>query len=172
MVKNTGGGNKHKSMARKNANVDNAKIYLPQEEGECFAKVTKMLGNGMCMVSLMDGDQIINDVICHIRGKFRARNKRNNTVSPDSFLIVGLRSWSSDNNKCDLIHVFDNSILSSLISLSHSFHSFHNSFNLSSLSQDNLLFSHSDYHNQDLHHDLHHHDHDHDLDLDLDLDAI
>lgn len=170
MVKNTSGGNKHKSMARKDANGGGGggKIYLPQEEGECFAKVTKMLGNGMCMVSLMDGDQIINDVICHIRGKFRARNKRQNTVSPDSFLIVGLRSWSSDTNKCDLIHVFDNSLISSLLLQSHSFHSFHNSFN-PSLSQDNLLFSHSQHH--DLHHD-HDLDLDHDLDHDLDLDLL
>lgn len=170
MVKNTSGGNKHKSMARKDANGGGGgKIYLPQEEGECFAKVTKMLGNGMCMVSLMDGDQIINDVICHIRGKFRARNKRQNTVSPDSFLIVGLRSWSSDTNKCDLIHVFDNSLISSLLLQSHSFHSFHNSFN-PSLSQDNLLFSHSQHDHDTQHHhlDLDHHL-DHHLDLDLDL---
>ena len=77
MVKNTQGGSKHKSQARKNANpsVSN-NIRYPQEDGECFAKVVKMLGNGMCSVNLVYKDQLYPDVICHIRGKFRSKNKK------------------------------------------------------------------------------------------------
>ena len=81
MVRNTQGGSKHKSQARKNANpsVSN-NIRYPQEDGECFAKVVKMLGNGMCSVNLVYKDQLYPDVICHIRGKFRSKNKKNNFI--------------------------------------------------------------------------------------------
>ena len=169
MVKNTGGGNKHKSMARKNANVVRSnQLILPQEEGECFAKVTKLLGNGMCHVSLLHDNQIVENVICHIRGKFRSRNKRHNTVSTDSFLIVGLRTWSSQNNHCDLIHIFDNSHIN-LLSNYSSFHLLH-SYYLQQLQQplDDIFHNTSpqpphDHNHQDLH--LH-------LDLHLDLDFI
>ena len=167
MVKNTGGGNKHKSMARKNANaVQSNQLILPQEEGECFAKVTKLLGNGMCHVSLLHDNQIVENVICHIRGKFRSRNKRHNTVSTDSFLIVGLRTWSSQNNHCDLIHIFDNSHIN-LLSNNSSFHLLH-SYYLQQLQQplDDI------FHHNTSHTHLHLHQHLHQLDLDLDLDFI
>ena len=68
MVKNTGGGNKHKSMARKNANaVQSNQLILPKEEGECFAKVTKLLGNGMCHVSLLHDNQIVESCQSYFR---------------------------------------------------------------------------------------------------------
>ena len=170
MVKNTGGGNKHKSMARKNANVVRSnQLILPQEEGECFAKVTKLLGNGMCHVSLLHDNQIVENVICHIRGKFRSRNKRHNTVSTDSFLIVGLRTWSSQNNHCDLIHIFDNSHIN-LLSNYSSFHLLH-SYYLQQLQQplDDIFHNTSPQPPQPPHdhQDLHLH-----LDLHLDLDFI
>lgn len=180
MVKNTAGGSKHKSMARKNANSGGStKIHMPEEDGECFAKVTKMLGNGMCEVTLQNGDEFIENVVCFIRGKFRSKNKRHNLVSNDSFLIVGLRTWSSNSKQCDLIHVFDNSILNSL--LNHiPFKTFHNHFH-SNLHSNDFIFSNTTHTTPQLlqhqHHDLDHHqhhdhDHDHDLDHDLDLDAI
>ena len=172
MGKNTGGGNKHKSMARKNANVvQSNQLILPQEEGECFAKVTKLLGNGMCHVTLLHDNQIIENVICHIRGKFRSTNKRHNTVSTDSFLIVGLRTWSSNNHHCDLIHIFDNSHIN-LLSNYSSFHLLH-SYYLQQLQQPlNDIFHNTSLHNTSLHNTSHHNEHHNDLDLDLDLDFI
>ena len=173
MVKNTTGGSKHKSMARKNVNSGgSSKIHLPEEDGECFAKVTRMLGNGMCEVTLQNGDEFIEGVVCFIRGKFRSKNKRNNLVSKDSFLIVGLRTFTSNSKQSDLIHVYDNSIINSL--LNHiSFQTFHNHFhNLSSNDSSNdFIFSNHNLEPQlplqqlDLDLDL-------DLHLDLDLDAI
>ena len=79
MVKNTTGGSKHKGMARKlvNAPVSN-KIRFSEDEDECYAKVVKMLGNGMCHVNLLHKDVMHNNVVCHIRGKFRSRNKKAN----------------------------------------------------------------------------------------------
>ena len=115
MVKNTQGGSKHKSQARKNANpsVSN-NIRYPQEDGECFAKVVKMLGNGMCSVNLVYKDQLYPDVICHIRGKFRSKNKKNNFVSLGSTLLVGLRTWSNNLNVCDLLDIYNDIHLSNI----------------------------------------------------------
>ena len=115
MVKNTHGGSKHKSQARKNANpsVSN-NIRYPQEDGECFAKVIKMLGNGMCSVNLVYKDQLYSDVVCHIRGKFRSKNKKNNFVSIGSTLLVGLRTWSNNFNVCDLLDIYYDSHLSNI----------------------------------------------------------
>ena len=50
MVKNTHGGSKHKSQARKNSVVSNNLVVQPNGPDECFAHVTKMFGNGMCQV--------------------------------------------------------------------------------------------------------------------------
>jgi len=105
MVKNTAGGSKHKGMARKlqNAPVSNA-IPKLNDEDECYARVTKMCGNGMCYVDFYHKDISHTQQICHIRGKFRSRNKRQNFVQVNSILIVGVRSWTGKFDT-DLLHV-------------------------------------------------------------------
>jgi hypothetical protein len=106
MVKNTQGGSKHKGLARKSVNAaPSAHVRVPEEEGECFAHVTAMSGNGMCKVDVSYNDAIITDVTCFIRGKFKSKSKRQNIVSKGSFIIIGLRLWSSDLTKCDLLEV-------------------------------------------------------------------
>jgi translation initiation factor IF-1 len=115
MVKNTTGGSKHKGMARKlvNAPVSN-KIRFSEDEDECYAKVVKMLGNGMCHVNLLHKDVMHNNVVCHIRGKFRSRNKKANFVATGGTILVGLRSWTSKIDACDLLCVYNDNQLSSL----------------------------------------------------------
>ncbi len=115
MVKNTTGGSKHKSMARKlvNAPVSN-KIRFSEDDDECYAKVVKMLGNGMVHVNLVYQNEIHNNVVCHIRGKFRSRNKKNNLVTIGGTLLVGIRSWSSKLDACDLLCVYNDNQINSL----------------------------------------------------------
>ena len=115
MVKNTTGGSKHKGMARKlvNAPISN-KIRFSEDDDECYARVVKMLGNGMCHVNLLHKDIICENVVCHIRGKFRSRNKKNNLVSVGSVLLVGIRSWTSKINDCDLLYIYNDNQVSSL----------------------------------------------------------
>ena len=115
MVKNTTGGSKHKGMARKlvNAPVSN-KIRFSEDEDECYAKVVKMLGNGMCHVNLLHKEVMHNNVVCHIRGKFRSRNKKANFVATGGTILVGLRSWTSKIDACDLLCVYNDNQLSSL----------------------------------------------------------
>ena len=73
MVKNTQGGSKHKSQARKNSVVTNNVVVQPNGPDECFAHVTKMFGNGMCQVETHCDKKL--SLVCHIRGKFRGKNK-------------------------------------------------------------------------------------------------
>ena len=102
MVKNTQGGSKHKSQARKANNFDRNITIEPNGPGEKYAKVTKMFGNGMCQVELQDEK---TDLVCHIRGKFRGKNKKHNNVTVNSIVVVGLREWESSLKNCDLIGV-------------------------------------------------------------------
>lgn len=107
MVKNTQGGSKHKSQARKLVNAPmSSKIRTPECDDECFAIVSKMLGNGMCHVNISHQNSIISNIVCHIRGKFRGRNKKANFVAKDSIILVGLRTWESNINSCDLICIY------------------------------------------------------------------
>lgn len=101
MVKNTQGGSKHKSQARKAQFVKHIDIE-PNGPYEKYAKVTKMYGNGMCQVETHDDKQ---SLLCHIRGKFRGKNKKHNSIVVNSTVIIGLREWESAGKNCDLISV-------------------------------------------------------------------
>ena len=114
--RNTTGGSAHKGLARKfiHSNLSsNLALRLPENPGEHFAIVSKMLGDGKCRVHVSLDNGSIIELLCHIRGKFRGRNKKHNIVSSSSILLVGLRDWESNLANCDLIHIFDNSSLSS-----------------------------------------------------------
>lgn len=109
MVKNTHGGNKSKSMARKNMqNNDNdassAQLRHPVDELEQIAFVTRVLGNGMCYATNTLGNQLL----VHIRNKFKGRSRRNNDVSLGKLVLIGLRNWEHPNFKnADLLFVYD-----------------------------------------------------------------
>jgi len=103
MVKNTTGGSGHKSQARKLVSgKSNSVVRVSQEAGEKYAIVTKILGNGMCNVTTEDGALLL----CHIRGKFKGRNKKNSIISSNSIILVGIREWESIIKNCDLIEVY------------------------------------------------------------------
>jgi len=103
MVKNTTGGSGHKSQARKLVSGrSNNVVRVSQEEGEKYAIVTKIIGNGMCNVTTEDGATLL----CHIRGKFKGRNKKNSIISSNSIILVGIREWESIIKNCDLIEVY------------------------------------------------------------------
>ena len=101
MVKNTQGGSKHKSQARKAQFVKHVDVE-PSGPHEKYAKVTKMYRNGMCQVETQD-DKV--SLLCHIRGKFRGKNKKHNSIVVNSIVIIGLREWESTLKNCDLISV-------------------------------------------------------------------
>jgi len=102
MVKNQYGGSKAKGFARKSFAQTNHKLRLSDNEDEKYAHITKMFGNGMCQVLCDDN----TTRVCIIRGKFQGKGKRTSLVTLGSIVLVGLRSWETDSNKCDLLEVY------------------------------------------------------------------
>lgn len=110
MVKNTG-GNKTKGQARKYASGPKSDVLrVSEDECEVYAIVDVYLGNNMCNVLCIDNVTRL----CHIRGKFRGRGKRDNNVVKGSWILVGLREWDLEKKEgkskklqeCDLLEVY------------------------------------------------------------------
>lgn len=114
MVKNLKGGTGHKKLARKHESQSNKnKLRLPEEEGEVFGCVTKMFGNGMCEVYTNDNTRLIG----HIRGSFRGRQKRHNTITTNTIVLIGLRSWESVLKNCDILYIYSDSDIKQVIDI-------------------------------------------------------
>ena len=115
MVRNKKGGSSHKKMARKNVapkgGYKSRKLRKINEEGEIYARITAISGGGHAVILCSDGK--IRTLV--IRGKFRGRNKRDNTIKINSLVIAGLRSVSmgevvnGKKEKADLIYVYNES---------------------------------------------------------------
>jgi hypothetical protein len=110
MVKNTTGGNKSKGFARKGFIKKDSALRTSEDPAELYAQVVKILGGAACQVTTLEGEQLL----CHIRGKFRGRGKRDNFIGSGSWLLVGLREWEKEAAKgkllnCDLIEVYSDS---------------------------------------------------------------
>jgi initiation factor 1A len=120
MVKNTHGGSGHKKFARKfTSGPKSNKLRLSEDEGEIYAIVTKMLGNGMFHCHCLDNTMRLG----HIRGKFSGRGKRDNLVEGGKWVLIGLREWDVPSDKssvsltkakdkmqqCDLLEVYSDS---------------------------------------------------------------
>jgi translation initiation factor IF-1 len=111
MVKNTTGGSKAKGQARKvGGGKQTNKLRISRDELEVYAVAVRAYGNAMFEVLCVDNIKRL----CHIRGKFKGRGKRDNFISVGTYLLVGLREWESQDaliaqNKlpnCDLIVVY------------------------------------------------------------------
>jgi len=110
--KNVHGGAGHKKFARKHSTASsssNSFIRTSKDPNEIYAIATKMLGNNMFHCHCID-----NKVrLCHIRGRFGGRNKRDNIISAGTWILIGLREWdnsqASDLKKlqqCDLLEIY------------------------------------------------------------------
>ena len=111
MVRNSTGGSGTKGLARKHQVKDSGgKLRISECEFECYACVTKMLGNGMCEIRMN------NDVrlIAHIRNKFSGRQKRHNMISVFSIVLVGLREWEKPYKNCDIMVLYDDNQIEQL----------------------------------------------------------
>jgi initiation factor 1A len=140
MVKNTNGGKGAKGLARKlSSNDNNHRLRLSDSEFEKYAFVKQMLGNGMC--SVVTNDNI--ELICHIRSKFRGRSKRNNFVTKNSIILIGLRDWENPHKNCDLLELYDDNDLRQLKKLPSINLSLFDSFtiHIDSHNDDDFIFS-------------------------------
>ena len=103
MVRNITGGNGSKGLARKDQTKGSSHIQLSTDELEQYACVTKAFGNGMVEIYTNDNVRLIG----HIRNKFRGKNKRNNLITVDSIVLVGLRDYEKPAKNCDILTVYD-----------------------------------------------------------------
>jgi len=116
MVKNKKGGSGHKKMASKNVapngGYKSRRLRVPTVEGEIIGRVTAISGGGHAVIRCTDG----KERTLVIRGKFRGRNKRDNTIRTGCFVLAGLRSVSmgavvnpKKKEKADILEVYHES---------------------------------------------------------------
>jgi len=123
MVRNEGGGNKMKHLARKHVNGSaqqqaNKFLRVSQSKDEIYAYIVRLLGNSMCLVKCVDG----YERLCHIRRKFTGRSKRENALAQGTWVLIGLRQWDAEKEfaskvsktskniqKCDLLEIYSSS---------------------------------------------------------------
>jgi len=111
-----------KHLARKHVNGSsqqaNKFLRISLCKDEVYAYIMRLLGNSMCMVKCVDG----YERLCHIRGKFTGRSKRENALSQGTWVLVGLRQWDAEKEfaskisktakniqKCDLLEIYSSS---------------------------------------------------------------
>ena len=100
------GGRNHKKMAGKYIR-DNEResLRLSKSNDEIYGRIIKMNGGN---ADVMCSDKVTR--LLQIRKKFRGRNKRDNNISLDVLVLVGLRSWEVRSEKkkpvVDLLYVY------------------------------------------------------------------
>jgi len=84
MPKNKGKGGKNRRRG-KNENEGLKRELVFKEDGQEYAQVTKMLGNGRLEATCFDGIKRL----CHIRGKLRKKV----WINQSDIILVGLRDY-------------------------------------------------------------------------------
>jgi len=92
MPKNKGKGGKNRRRG-KNENEGLKRELIFKEDGQEYAQVTKMLGNGRLEAMCFDGVKRL----CHIRGKLRKKV----WINQSDIILVGLRDYQDA--KADVI---------------------------------------------------------------------
>jgi len=92
MPKNKGKGGKNRRRG-KNDNDEEKRELIVKEEGQEYAQVLRMLGNGRLEGYCFDG----KNRLCHIRGKMRKKS----WVSTGDIILIGLREFQDE--KADII---------------------------------------------------------------------
>jgi len=110
MNSNAGGRNKKRQRASKGGigKHQYANKLRLAEDGEMYACVEKVVGNGRVAVIGIDG----KPYSCVIRQKFKGRNKRDNMMTSGTWCLVAVREWETRQNDtavCDLLHVYRDS---------------------------------------------------------------
>lgn len=95
MPKNKGKGGKNRRRG-KNENENDKRELVFKEDGQEYAQVIKMLGNGRVEAVCFDGTKRL----CHIRGKLRKKV----WINQGDIILVGLRDFQD--GKADVIMKF------------------------------------------------------------------
>nr|UXY87336.1 eukaryotic translation initiation factor 1A [Cryptomonas sp.] len=92
MGKNKGKGGKNKKRLLKSDNREKRELIF-KEDGQEYAQIIKMLGNGRCEAYCFDGIKRL----CHIRGKLRKKV----WINTGDVVLIGLRDFQT--RKGDII---------------------------------------------------------------------
>jgi len=95
MPKSKGKGGGKNRRRGKNTNDDKRELIL-KEDGQEYAQVMRMLGNGRLEAKCVDG----KTRLAHIRGKMRKKM----WVNQGDIVLCGLREFQD--GKCDVIHKY------------------------------------------------------------------
>ncbi|XP_023057678.1 eukaryotic translation initiation factor 1A, Y-chromosomal-like isoform X2 [Piliocolobus tephrosceles] len=104
MPKNKGKGGKNRRRG-KNENESEKRELVFKDDGQEYAQVIKMLGNGRLEALCFDGVKRL----CHIRGKLRKKV----WINTSDIILVGLRdyqAWASAIEHSVLIHLKANGV--------------------------------------------------------------
>ncbi|CAF0904690.1 unnamed protein product [Didymodactylos carnosus] len=96
MPKNKGKGGKNRRRG-KNENDDIKRELITKDEGQSYAQVTRILGNGHLEAFCFDMNTGGKKRLCHIRGKLRKKV----WINQGDIILVGLRDYQDD--KADVI---------------------------------------------------------------------
>jgi initiation factor 1A len=108
MVKNKFGGNKAKSVARKNATHSKKDLIIREiNENEEYVKVIKMLGDRRLLGIMPDKKQIL----AHIPNRIRKR------IFPGDIILVVPQIEGADSKKYSVIYAYENEQIKELIKL-------------------------------------------------------
>jgi translation initiation factor 1A len=93
MPKNKGKGGKNRKRGKNEGDTDDKRELVYKEDGQEYAQVIRMLGNGRLEAQCIDGKKRL----CHIRGKMRKKV----WVATGDVVLLGLRDYQDD--KADVI---------------------------------------------------------------------
>uniref|UniRef100_A0A8C3QT84 Eukaryotic translation initiation factor 4C n=1 Tax=Cyanoderma ruficeps TaxID=181631 RepID=A0A8C3QT84_9PASS len=91
MPKNKGKGGKNRRRG-KNENESEKRELVFKEDGQEYAQVIKMLGNGRLEALCFDGVKRL----CHIRGKLRKKV----WINTSDIILIGLRDYQFSLGEC------------------------------------------------------------------------
>ncbi|KAI3511033.1 hypothetical protein L2E82_29715 [Cichorium intybus] len=92
MPKNKGKGGKNRKRGKNEADDEKRELVF-KEDGQEYAQVLRMLGNGRCEAMCIDATKRL----CHIRGKMHKKV----WIAAGDIILVGLRDYQDD--KADVI---------------------------------------------------------------------
>ncbi|KAG2307214.1 hypothetical protein Bca4012_083781 [Brassica carinata] len=87
MPKNKGKGGKNRKRGKNEADDEKRELIF-KEDGQEYAQVLRMLGNGRCEAMCIDGTKRL----CHIRGKMHKKV----WIAAGDIVLVGLRDYQDD----------------------------------------------------------------------------
>ncbi|KAL6575673.1 hypothetical protein OROHE_001050 [Orobanche hederae] len=91
MPKNKGKGGKNRKRGKNEADDEKRELVF-KEDGQEYAQVLRMLGNGRCEALCIDGTKRL----CHIRGKMHKKV----WIAAGDIILVGLRDYQIGYASC------------------------------------------------------------------------